>query len=85
MYDFVDEGLGKAIPYGVYDVSANLGWVSVVSSTTQPRVRWRPFGLVAPDGFGNVSARTGLRITADGGGANQTAKIYRARLWQVEL
>ena len=29
VYDFVDEELGKAIPYGVYDVGANLGWVSV--------------------------------------------------------
>ena len=29
MHDFVDPALGKAIPYGVYDVARNLGWVSV--------------------------------------------------------
>ena len=29
IYDFIDPKLGKAIPYGVYDVRANLGWVSV--------------------------------------------------------
>ena len=37
VYDFVDEELGKAIPYGVYDVGANLGWVSVGGPMTPPR------------------------------------------------
>jgi len=30
VHDFVDKELGKAIPYGVYDIGANVGWVSVV-------------------------------------------------------
>ena len=82
VYDFVDEGLGKAIPYGVYDVSANLGWVSVgvdhdtaAFAVATIRAWWRQMGSAM------YPRAKELRITADGGGSNSA----RARLWQAEL
>ena len=42
VHDFPDKVLGKAIPYGIYDVSANTGWVASVSTTTPPRSPCRP-------------------------------------------
>lgn len=82
VHDFIDMDLGKAIPYGVYDVSRNSGWVSVGvdHDTAQFAVEtirrwWRVMGKLAhPD------ARK-LLITADGGGSNAS----RSRLWRVEL
>jgi hypothetical protein len=82
VYDFVDKELGKAIPYGVYDLTANQGWVSVGidHDTAQFAVEtlrrwWCHMGCRAyPD------ARE-LLITADGGGSNGS----RSRLWKVEL
>jgi hypothetical protein len=37
VHDFPDDHLGKAIPYGVYDLGANTGWVSVGKDATPPR------------------------------------------------
>src|SRR6476659_496194 len=74
--------LGKVVPYGVYDVGANAGWVSVgvTSDTAQFAVasirRW----LDAMGRERYPKARE-LTITADGGGSNGT----RVRLWKVEL
>jgi hypothetical protein len=82
VHDFVDEELGKAVPYGVYDVGANAGFVSVgiTSDTAQFAVasirQWR-------DRMGRErypKARE-LTITADCGGSNGA----RVRLWKVEL
>jgi hypothetical protein len=82
VHDFEDKELGKVVPYGVYDVGANAGWVSVgiTSDTAQFAVasirRWH-------DAMGRErypKARE-LTITADGGGSNGT----RVRLWKVEL
>jgi hypothetical protein len=81
-HDFKDKELGHAIPYGVYDVIADEGWVSVgiTRDTASFAVNailswWRHLGRERyPD------ART-LTITADSGGSNSP----RTRLWRVEL
>ena len=81
-HDFPDKELGKAIPYGVYDVGANSGWVSVGTDhdTAQFAVQtirtwWDKAGKSAYPGTGR------LLICADAGGANG----YRTRLWKTEL
>jgi len=75
-------GVPKAIPYGVYDIGADEGWVSVgVDHETSAfavntlRTWWREMGRVRYPG-----ARR-LMVTADGGGSNG----YRRRAWRVEL
>ena len=81
VHDFIGEG-GKAIPYGVYDIGANTGWVSVGTShdtaafaVNTIRTWWNTVGRAAyPDA-------TRLMITADGGGSNG----YRVRAWKTEL
>ena len=82
VHDFIDRELGKAIPYGVYDLTANAGWVSVGvdHDTAEFAVHtllrwWRQMGRhTYPDA-------TRLLITADGGGSNSS----RSRLWKFEL
>jgi hypothetical protein len=82
VHDFVDATLGKAIPYGVYDLAANQGWVSVgIDHDTAEfavaaiRLWWREMGqALYPDA-------TDLMINADGGGSNGS----RTRLWKVAL
>jgi hypothetical protein len=81
-HDFIDEELGKAIPYGIYDVGRDEGWVSVGISadTAQFAVAainswWKDLG-----GKRYPNART-LTITADCGGSNGP----RIRLWKTEL
>ena len=81
-HDFKDKELGHAIPYGVYDLSADEGWVSVgiTRDTATFAVNsilswWQHLGKQRyPD------AKT-LTITADSGGSNSP----RTRLWRVEL
>lgn len=82
VHDFPDPLLGKAIPYGVYDVAANQGWVNVGldHDTAQFAVAsirrwWDEMGQPL------YPAATALLITADGGGSNGS----RTRLWKVEL
>jgi hypothetical protein len=82
IYDFVDPDLGKAIPYGVYDLSSNQGWVSVGVDHDTARFAveairrwWRKMGSPR-----YPNARE-LLITADGGGSNGS----RCRLWKVAL
>src|SRR5688572_20821229 len=82
VHDFVDKELGRATPYGVYDMAQNQGWVSVgidhdtaefaVASIQQ---WWQTLGRAAYPGA------TSLLITADGGGSNGS----RLRLWKWEL
>jgi transposase len=81
-HDFPDKELGKAVPYGVYDVAANSGWVAVGSDgdTAQFAVEtirrwWNHTGKPA------YPAATRLLICADAGGSNG----YRLRLWKAEL
>jgi hypothetical protein len=82
VHDFKDKQLGKAIPYGVYDIAANQGWVSVGidHDTAQFAVNsirswWQHLG--SP----RYPTATRLQITADCGGSNGN----RVRLWKVEL
>lgn len=82
VHDFADFELGRAVPYGVYDVAGNSAWVSVgvdhdTSSFAVETIRrwWYSMGRERyPDA-------KRLLITADGGGSNGS----RVRLWKVEL
>jgi len=81
-HDFMDRGLGKVNPYGVYDPTANTGWVSVGTdhdtaafAVESIRRWWLNMGVAC-----YPNARE-LLITADGGGSNG----YRVRLWKVAL
>src|SRR5258708_3822145 len=79
VYDFIDKELGKAIPYGVYDLQRNEGWVSVgcdhdTSEFAVESIRrwWRKMGSA------QYPQATRLLITADGGGSNSA----RGHLWK---
>ena len=82
VHDFIDKELGKAIPYGVYDIGANAGWVSVGvdHDTAEFAVnairRWHE-----TMGRERYPTCDRLMITADGGGSNGS----RVRLWKIEL
>ena len=82
VHDFIDPELGRATPYGIYDIGRNTGWVSVgVDHDTAEfavesiRRWWRSMGREAYP----QAAR--LLITADSGGSNGS----RLRLWKLEL
>jgi len=82
VHDFPDKELGKAIPYGIYDVSANTGWVSVgvdhdTSAFAVATLRdwWDTIGR------SRYPAADRLLICADGGGSNGS----RVRAWKIEL
>jgi hypothetical protein len=82
VHDFPDKQVGKAIPYGVYDVGRNAGWVTVgrdhdtaTFAVASLRRWWQAVGMDAYPGAER------LLICADGGGSNG----YRIRLWKVEL
>jgi len=82
VHDFIDPTLGKANPYGVYDLAADAGWVSVgtdhdtAAFAVETIRRW--WNCVGAASYPNASR---LLITADGGGSNG----YRTRLWKTEL
>jgi hypothetical protein len=81
VHDFIGKDLGKAIPYGIYDIAANAGWVSVGTDATAAfavntlRTWWKKVGQPAYPGASR------LLITADSGGSNGS----RLRLWKTEL
>ena len=82
VHDFPDPRRGKAIPYGIYDVGCNAGWVTVGQdhdtagfAVASLRRWWQAMGAETYPG----AAR--LLICADSGGSNG----YRVRLWKVEL
>src|SRR6266516_462180 len=82
VHDFPDQILGKAIPYGIYDLAANSGWVNVGTDhdTAQFAVEsirrwWNDAGRAA------YPAARRLLITADSGGSNSS----RTRAWKLEL
>ena len=82
VHDFIDPALGKANPYGVYDVANNTGWVSVGTdhdtaafAVNTIATWWQQVGKPLHP---NASR---LLICADGGGSNG----YRTRLWKTEL
>jgi hypothetical protein len=82
VHDFADPDLGKAIPYGVYDIANNQGWVSVgidhdtAAFAANTIARWW-----ADMGSKRFPRASELMITADGGGSNSC----RSRLWKVAL
>jgi hypothetical protein len=82
VHDFIDPQLKRAVPYGVYDINNNVGWVSIgtdhdTASFAVNAIRrwWRTMGRK------RHPKATRLMISADGGGSNG----YRVRLWKVEL
>jgi len=82
VHDFVIPELGRAAPYGVYDIAANAGWVSVgidhdtgAFAVNAIRSWWK---LMGRERYPDAST---LLITADGGGSNGS----RVRLWKLEL
>ncbi len=82
VHDFVNPELGRANPYGVYDIGADEAWVSVgtdhdTSAFAVQTIRrwWFSMGRL------RYPKATELTITADGGGSNG----YRVRLWKLEL
>jgi len=82
VHDFLIEELGRAVPYGIYDIAANAGWVSVgidhdTSAFAVQTIRnwWHSVGAK------RYPAAKYLTITADGGGSNGS----RVRLWKREL
>ena len=82
VYDFIDKELGKVTPYGVFDIAANEGWVSVgidhdTAEFAAESIRrwWREMGCL------RYPKATRLLITADGGGSNGV----RVRLWKKVL
>ena len=82
VHDFVDPELGRASPYGVYDIGADQGWVSVgtdhdtATFAVQTIRRWW-YAMGKP----RYPKARELTITADGGGSNG----HRVRLWKLEL
>jgi hypothetical protein len=82
VHDFIHDAVGKAIPYGVYDVGRDEGWVNVgVDHDTAA------FAVAGIRGWWNSMGRhayptaNALYVVADAGGSNS----YRNRLWKAEL
>jgi hypothetical protein len=82
VHDFMDPELGKAIPYGVYDITNNQGWVNVgidhdtaFFAAASIRRWWEEMGVT------RFPRAEHLLINADGGGSNS----HRTRLWKVAL
>jgi hypothetical protein len=82
VHDFADKDLGKAVPYGIYDLTANTGWVNVGAdadtgafAVASIRSWWEAIGRAM------YPHSRRLLITADSGGSNGS----RLRLWKTEL
>jgi len=82
VHDFIDDALGKLVPYGVYDLARNTDWVNVGIDHDTPEFAvesiarwWRTMGKRT------YPEATELLITADSGGSN----AVRSRLWKLEL
>ena len=82
VHDFIDKDLGKVIPYGIYDLARNEGWVNVGVDHDTPefavasiRSWWSQMGRKV------YEKATELLITADAGGSN----AYRSRVFKTEL
>jgi hypothetical protein len=82
VHDFIDPALGRAVPYGIYDITNNVGWVSVgndhdtAAFAVNALRRW--WETMGKERFPQAKR---LMITADGGGSNGS----RVRLWKIEL
>lgn len=82
VHDFPHQAIGKAIPYGVYDVAENSGFVNVGTDHDTPIFAAASIGawwkLVGSKRYADAKE---IFITADAGGSNG----YRSRVWKVEL
>ncbi len=82
VHDFPQDAIGKAVPYGVYDMARNEAWVNVGQSHDTPQFavasirRW--WGSMGKRAYPDAHM---LFITADAGGSNG----YRSRVWKHEL
>jgi Rhodopirellula transposase DDE domain len=82
VHDFIDKDFGKVSPYGIYDIAANAGWVSVgidgdtAAFAVNAIRRWHE-----AVGSARYPGANRLLITADGGGSNGS----RVRLWKLKL
>jgi hypothetical protein len=82
VHDFLSEGLGRAVPYGIYDLGHNRGHVAVGQSADTPRfavdalARWW-----TTEGQAAYPAATEVLVLADGGGSNSA----RSRVWKQQL
>jgi len=82
VHDFIDRQLGRAVPYGIYDIADNKGWVSVgvdhdtAAFAVNTIRRW--WSTMGQERYPNAKR---LMITADCGGSNGA----RVRLWKIEL
>ena len=82
VHDFVDKELGKVVPYGVHDVTANTGWVNVGITHDTAEFAVASIRLwLEKMGRQRYPHASELTITADCGGSNGA----RARLWKVKL
>jgi len=84
VYDFIDKApdKGRVTPYGVYDLTANEGWVSVGTDHDTARFAAQTIGKWWREmGRARYPKATELLITADGGGSNSS----RCRLWKIAL
>ena len=82
VHDFIDKDLGKVIPYGVYDVARNTGWVNVGTDHDTPAFAvesiWQWWWRMGRRTYPGASE---LLITADSGGSNSS----RSRVWKASL
>jgi hypothetical protein len=82
VHDFMDSELGKAIPYGVYDLKQNEGWVSVGidhdTAEFAAEALWRWWSRMGRERYGGAEK---ILIMADGGGSNGS----RSHLWKAAL
>jgi hypothetical protein len=82
VHDFEDKNLGKVAPYGVYDIAADAGWISVgITHGTAEFAVAAIHTWFEKMGRLRYPAACELTITADCGGSNGA----RVRLWKVEL
>jgi hypothetical protein len=82
VHDFPDPTVGKAVPYGVFDLGANAGWVSVGTDHDTAAFAVATLGRWWQQaGRALYPTATRLLVTADAGGSNG----YRVRLWKTEL
>jgi transposase len=82
VHDFPEDAIGKAVPYGIYDITANAGWVNVGTDHDTAA-----FAAESIRRWWNAAGRRDypqarrLLITADAGGSNS----YRTRVWKAEV
>ena len=82
MHDFPDDAIGKAVPYGIYDVTANRGYVGVGTSADTPRFAVNAIAQWwLEEGRQRYPEAKRLLILADSGGSNSR----QSRVWRHQL